>query len=233
MSTKKRLGEMLVEKGLIDKIQLEAAIGRQHQWGGRLGSNLVKLAYISEITLIKFLSSQLKLPCGDLSNIKFNNDTCKLITPEVAKKYHIIPLELKKGGGKKTLYIAMSEPTNILAIDEVSFLTGLTVNPVIATDSQISQAIDKFYNDRDWIEIEPLTEKVTSAEDNSPEIVHEVTLKEQEEIEIETESNLNEGETDAKGVFKNPELLALIRLLVKKGLISKEEFVTELNQIME
>ena len=222
MSTKKRLGEMLVEKGLIDKVQLEAAIGRQHQWGGRLGSNLVKLAYISEITLIKFLSSQLKLPCGDLSKIKFNDDTCNLITAEIAKKYHIIPLELKKGAGKKTLFIAMSEPTNIMAIDEVSFLTGLTVRPVIATDSQISKAIDRFYNHREWIEIEPLSEKITSAEDSSPEIVHEITLKEQEQIK-----------SDSKSVVKNPELLALIRVLVKKGLISKEEFITELKQLKD
>ena len=222
MNTKKRLGEMLVEKGLIDKIQLEAAIGRQHQWGGRLGSNLVKLAYISEITLIKFLSSQLKLPCGDLSKIKFNDDTCNLITAEIAKKYHIIPLELKQAVGKKTLFIAMSEPTNIMAIDEVSFLTGLTVRPVIATDSQISKAIDRFYNHRDWIEIEPLSEKITSAEDSSPEIVHEITLKEQEQIK-----------SDSKSVVKNPELLALIRVLVKKGLISKEEFITELKHVKE
>ncbi|MDT8318086.1 MAG: hypothetical protein RQ824_08865 [bacterium] len=227
MSTKKRLGEMLVDKGLIDKVQLEAAIGRQHQWGGRLGSNLVKLAYISEITLLKFLSSQLKLPCGDLSNIKFNEDTCNLITAEIAKKYHIIPLELKAGTAKKTLFIAMSEPTNILAIDEVSFLTGLTVKPVIATDSQIAAAIDKFYNHRDWIEIEPLTEKITTAEESSPEIIppeiiHHVSLKEQEE-----------EKKAAKSAVKNPELLALIRVLVKKGLISRDEFMTELKTLKD
>lgn len=227
MSTKKRLGEMLVEKGLIDKVQLEAAIGRQHQWGGRLGSNLVKLSYISEITLLKFLSSQLKLPCGDLSNIKFNEDTCNLITAEVAKKYHIIPLELKTGAGKKTLFIAMSEPTNILAIDEVSFLTGLTVRPVIATDSQIATAIDKLYNHRDWIEIQPLTEKITTAEENSPniippEIIHHVSIKEQKE-----------EKRASKSIVKNPEVLALIRVLVKKGLISRDEFVTELNNLKD
>lgn len=227
MSTKKRLGEMLVDKGLIDKVQLEAAIGRQHQWGGRLGSNLVKLSYISDITLLKFLSSQLKLPCGDLSNIKFNEDTCNLITAEIAKKYHIIPLELKTDAGKKTLFIAMSEPTNILAIDEVSFLTGLTVRPVIATDSQIATAIDKLYNHRDWIEIEPLTEKITTAEESSPdiiapEIIHHVSLKEQKEEKMAS-----------KSVVKNPELLALIRVLVKKGLISRDEFVTELNNLKD
>ena len=222
MTTKKRLGEMLVEKGLIDQMQLEAAIGRQNQWGGRLGSNLVKLGYISEITLIKFLSSQLKLPCGDLSKIKFHDETYNLITAEVAKKYHIIPLELKKGTGKKTLFIAMSEPTNILAIDEVSFLTGLTVRPVIATDSQISSAIDKCYNHRDWIEIEALSEKITTAEEKSPEIIHHVSLKEQEE-----------EKKASKSVVKNPELLALIRVLVKKGLISRDEFVTELKHLKE
>lgn len=222
MNTKKRLGEMLVEKGLIDTMQLEATIGRQKQWGGRLGANLIKLGYISEITLIKFLSSQLQLPCGDLSKINFKEETWNLITAEVAKKHHIIPLELKTSAGRKSLFIAMSEPTNIIAIDEVSFLTDLTVKPVLATDSQIAQAIDKFYNYRDWIDIEPLSEKITTAEDMSPKIAHEITIKEQEDIKKTTQS-----------VIKNPELLALIKVLVKKGLITKDEFITELNQLKE
>jgi len=159
-ANKKRLGEMLIEQKLIDQLQLEAAIGRQKQWGGMLGANLVKLGYISEITLLKFLGNQLHLPCADLSKINFKEETYSLITIELAKKYHTIPLETKDAAGRKILFIAISEPTNLLAIDEISFLTGLTVRPVIATDTQIAKAIEKFYQGRDWIDIEPLSEKV-------------------------------------------------------------------------
>jgi len=222
LKLKKRLGEMLVDKGLIDQMQLQSAIGRQKQWGGRFGSNLVKLGYISEITLIKFLSNQLKLPCADLAKIRFTPNAYSLITVEVSKKYHIIPIETRDDGSRKILFLAMSEPTNMLALDEVSFLTGMTIRPVIATDSQIGKAIDKYYNNRDWVEIDPLSEKITTAEEASPEIIHEVTMKEKREIQKKT-----------KTVAKNPELLALVRVLVKKGLITRDEYIKELEQLKE
>lgn len=222
LKLKKRLGEMLVEKGLIDQMQLQSAIGRQKQWGGRFGANLVKLGYISEITLIKFLSNQLKLPCADLSKIKFTPRSYSLITKEVAKKYHIIPIETREDGSRKILFLAMSEPTNMLALDEVSFLTGMTIRPVIATDTQIGRAIDKYYNDRDWVEIEPLSEKIATAEASTPKIIHEITIKEKKEIQKKN-----------KSVVKNPELLALVRVLVKKGLITRDEYLKEIEQIKE
>ncbi len=145
-----------------------------------------------------------------------------MISKEIAKKYHVIPLQAKTEGVKKTLFLAMSEPTNILAIEEVEFLTGFTVKPVIVTDSQLGQAIQRYYEDQSWINIEPLTEQVTVIGQKDLEALHEVPQKETLEMK-----NIKPQE------HHDPELLALIRLLVKKGLITKDEYFDELKRLRE
>ena len=221
MVDKKKLGEMLVEKGLIDEMQLQSAIGKQKQWGGRLGANLVKLGYIGEITLLKFLSSQLKFPCADLSKIMITDKIYSIISIEVAKQHHVIPLDLKEIEGKKVLFLAMSEPTNFVAIDEIAFLTNHNVKPVIATNSQIHSAIKKYYEGKGWVEIAPLKEKVETTEYGNLEIVHHVPIKENKEIR------------EKKASIKNTELLALVRVLVKKGVISRADYDAELKDMEE
>jgi len=220
-ATKKRLGEMLIDKGLVNEEQVDAAIIRQKQWGGMLGGNLVKLGFISEITLVKFVSSQLKLPCADLHRLKFDQKVYSLITREVAKKYHVFPLELKGDGAKKVLFLAVSDPTNMVAIDEVSFLTGLAVRPVIATETQISKALEKFYFGKNWIEIEPLSEAIKSPEYHGVEIINEVTI---EDTGVKKKKICSD---------KNTELMALIRVLVKNGIISRDEYLKELQFLKE
>lgn len=221
-SEKKRLGDMLIEKGLIDRMQLEAALGRQKQWGGRLGFNLVKLGYISETTMLKFLSSQLKLPCADLSKLNISGRVLDLLHRDVAVNYHILPLQVKEEGGKKYLFLAMSEPMNILAIDEVSFLTGCTVKPVIATDSQIAQALEKYYEKRGWINIDPLSETIQVVHPETMEIVHEVPLKEK--------IAMDQKKTETRPA-ESPGVTALVNILVKKGVINRYEYLEELETL--
>ena len=218
MAKKKRLGDMLLEKGLIDEFQLEAALGKQRQWGGRLGTNLVKLGFIDEITLVKFLSSQLKLPRVDLARINFSHKVYSLIPGDIAKKHLVIPLEIKDDLGKKALYIAMSEPTNMEAMDEIQFLTGYTVKPVIATETQLSTAIEKYYDDKGWLRIEPLSDEPKFK--GTKGALHEAKAKE------------GRDEQKAGGV-KNPELLALLRVLVKKGLVTRGEYLKELKEVRD
>lgn len=219
MAEKKKLGEMLIEKGLIDSMQLEAALGRQKQWGGRLGRNLIRLGFISEITLLKFLSSQLNFPCADLFRIRISKDACSLVPANIAKKYNVIPLQTKERGGKRFLFLGMSDPTDLMATDEIRFIPGFIINPVIATDSQIERAIEKYY-DHESKEIEPLQEKVPAIKQEEMEIIHEVPLKEQ--LMLQKAKNIK---------ARNPELMALIRILEKKGLITKDEYDKELKQL--
>ena len=219
MPGQKKVGEILLENGLIDELQLEAALTRQKQWGGRLGANLVKLGHISEVNLLKFLSKQLNYPCADLSKFKVDQQVFKIISVDLAKKNHIIPLKIKEDQGKKSLFLAMSNPTDISIVDEINFITGCTVKPVIATDSQIESAIDKYYLNRE-VEIEPLAEKAPVMSQAEIEIFHEVTFKEKlEEEKIESIQT------------KNPEMQALIMILEEKGILTKDEFVKKLNTI--
>lgn len=219
MSEQKKVGEILLENGLIDELQLEAALTKQKQWGGRLGANLVKLGYISEVNLLKFLSKQLNYPCADLSNFKVDQQVFKIISVDLAKKNHIIPLQIKEDQGKKSLFLAMSNPTDISIVDEINFITGCTVKPVIATDSQIESAINKYYLNGE-VEIERLAEKAPVMSQAEIEIFHEVTFKEKLE-----EEKIKSIQT------KNPEMQALIMILEEKGILTKDEFVKKLNTI--
>lgn len=221
MPNKKKLGEMLIENGVIDEVQLEGALTRQKQWGGRLGENLVKQGFVSEITLLKFLSKQLDLPCADLSKIEIKPEVYNLISVDLAQKNKVLPLRLKKTDVKTILYVAMSDPTNNMAIDEICFVSSHMVNPVIATASQIENAIEKYYFD-DEVQIRPLEERIPSSEIAELEIVHEVTLE--EKLDIDKTKDLE---------IKNQEVLALILLLDEKGLLGKDEYLGRLMQLRE
>lgn len=136
-----RLGELLVKRNFITPEQLRKAIEEQKLKGGRLESNLVRLGYIKEDELLSFLSSQYRVPSIKLSKIEINPSIIKLIPSSIAKKYFIIPVN--RIGSKLTL--AMADPSNILVIDEIKFMTGFNVEPVVASETEIVDAIKKYY----------------------------------------------------------------------------------------
>ncbi|MBI4495863.1 MAG: type II secretion system protein GspE, partial [Deltaproteobacteria bacterium] len=137
-----RLGELLVGKGLINAKQLEEALQDQKISGNRLGTSLAKLGFISEQSLVSFLSRHFGVPAIDLAEIQIDPEVTKMIPPEVIFKYQVIPI--KRLGS--TLRVAMSDPSNILAIDDIKFLTSCHVEVFISTESAIRSAIDKFYD---------------------------------------------------------------------------------------
>lgn len=230
---------MLIEKGLIDEFQLKGAIARQKSWGNRLGANLVHMGHISEITLLKFLSSQLKYPAADLSKIIFTQPVYSLVKIDIAKKYTVIPVEIKETGGKKELFVAMADPTDFMAIDELSFLTGNKIKPVIATKTQLESVISKYYDGKGWIRVEPLKELEKKNGDEEMEIIHEISLKEKKEIieqeEVQEKQKIDLLASQRVNLLatpeKNNELLALVRILIKKGIITKDEFGKELSAV--
>ncbi|MGQ9637029.1 MAG: type IV-A pilus assembly ATPase PilB [Thermodesulfobacteriota bacterium] len=136
-----RLGELLVKKNFITPEQLKKAVEEQKLKGGRLESNLIRLGYIKEDELLSFLSAQYRVPSVKLSKIEINPNVIKLIPSSVAKKYFIIPVH--RVGPKLTL--AMADPSNIIVIDEIKFMTGFNVEPVVASESEIIDAIKKYY----------------------------------------------------------------------------------------
>ena len=136
-----RIGELLVRKNVITQEQLYKATETQKQNGGRLETAFVKLGFIKEEELLSFLSAQYRVPSIKLSKIEINPTVIKLIPASTAKKDFIIPTN--RVGPKLTL--AMVDPSNIFVIDEVKFMTGFHVEPVVASETDVIDAIKKYY----------------------------------------------------------------------------------------
>ena len=143
-----RLGIMLVTANLITEEQLKKALELQQKDGGRLGANLVKLGYLDEDKLASFLSKQYGIPAINLSGYEIDRSVVKLIPSEVAQKYQIIPV-MRTGA---TLTIAMVDPSNVFAIDDIKFMTGYNVEPVVATESALKSSINKYYDQTDALQ---------------------------------------------------------------------------------
>jgi type IV pilus assembly protein PilB len=136
-----RLGELLVKRNYITLDQLKKASDEQKMKGGRLESTLVRLGFIKEDELLSFLSAQYRVPSVKLSKIEVNPNVIKLVPSSIAKKYFIVPVN--RVGPKLTM--AMADPSNIVVIDEVKFMTGFNVEPVVASEAEIIDAIKKYY----------------------------------------------------------------------------------------
>jgi type IV pilus assembly protein PilB len=137
-----RLGELLVRNKLIDQKQLANALEEQKATGGRLGASLVKLGYLKEADLAAFLSRQYGVPSINLSEFDIDENVIKLVSGEVVQKYQLVPVN--RAGS--TLIVAMADPSNIFAIDDIKFMTGYNVEIVVASETCIKHAIDKYYD---------------------------------------------------------------------------------------
>ncbi len=137
-----KLGTLLVNKKIISEQQLQKALDEQKSSGERLGSVLVKLGFIQEDALLSFLSSQYGVPSIDLCEFNINLELLKLIPADLARKYLVFPLSLRG----TTLVIAMADPSNIFAIDDIKFLTGYRVEALAAAESAIQEVLDEHYD---------------------------------------------------------------------------------------
>ncbi len=135
------MGELLIKRNYITPDQLKKAVDEQKLKGGRLESNLVRLGYIKEDELLSFLSAQYRVPSVKISKMEINATVIKLIPSSISKKYFIMPIN--RVGSKLTL--AMADPSNIVVIDEIKFMTGFNVEPVVASETEIIDAIKKYY----------------------------------------------------------------------------------------
>ncbi|HEC97759.1 MAG TPA: type II secretion system protein GspE, partial [Nitrospirae bacterium] len=136
-----KIGQLLLAANLVTEEQLQEALNLQKKEGGRLGSKLVKLGYLTTEKLVSFLSKQFGVPSINLSDYTIAPSVLKLIPAEMAKKYLIIPVA-RVGA---TLTVAMADPSNIFAIDDMKFMTGYNVEVVVATEESIIKAISKYY----------------------------------------------------------------------------------------
>ncbi len=140
--TQNRLGELLVREKLISLQQLRKAQDEQRRTGQNLGYTLAKLGYVQDGEITNFLSAQYRLPAINLDEYEIDQEVIKLVGREVCEKHRIIPVS--RSGS--SLIVAMSDPTNLNAIDDIKFLTGYNVEPVVASETAVQAAIDRYYN---------------------------------------------------------------------------------------
>jgi len=144
-----KLGEILVRENLISPQHLRQALDYQREHGGRLGYNLVKLGLVSDDTITAILSRQYGIPSVNLELFNIDDSVLRLIPQEVAQKYSVLPLS-RVGA---TLTLAMVDPTNVFAMDDIKFMTGLNVEPVVVAEASVQAAIARYYSTSREIEL--------------------------------------------------------------------------------
>ncbi len=141
------LGEVLLREEVVSLAQLDDARKEIERHGGKLGNTLAKLGYVSEQQLVSFLSKQYGVPAVSLDEIAVPEEVIKMVPKEVAQRHGIIPVE-KQGS---SLIVAVSDPSNIYAMDDIKFLTGYNVEMVVAAESSIREALDDYYQEEEQV----------------------------------------------------------------------------------
>src|SRR6476660_301114 len=155
-----RLGELLTKASLISQDQLKEALRVQKETSGKLGETLIKLGFVSEEDITECLSQQFGVPSINLSHFEIDSSVIKLIPADVARKYNILPVN-KTGA---TITIAMADPTNVFAMDDIKFMTGYNVEPVVASEMALSTAIDKNYGASHALELKKVMEEMSTVD---------------------------------------------------------------------
>jgi type IV pilus assembly protein PilB len=171
-----KIGDLLVKENLITQQQLKEALEHQRVHGGRLGHCLIKLGFVTDDEITAILSRQYGVPSINLSFFDVDQGVVKLIPVETAQKYQIMPLS-RVGS---TLTIAMIDPTNVFAMDDIKFMTGFNIEPVVASETAIRESIDKYYGTTHSIELKKVMEdiaivdpKLVDGDDTSLEVASE------------------------------------------------------------
>src|SRR5689334_15262042 len=165
-----RLGELLVRENLITVQALRKAQEESQKSGARIGTALIKTGAIEESKLTDFLSKQYGVPAINLKDFDIDPEIIKLVSKEVAEKHLVIPVN--RAG--PSLIVAMCDPSNIYAVDDLKFLTGYNIEPVVASEPAIREAIEKYY-----------AEKGPSLEDIVGEVTEDIEVAHEEEVNIE------------------------------------------------
>jgi hypothetical protein len=241
---KKRLGELLVERGVIDVDQLNAALSHQRQWGTRLGTALVAKGFLAEGTLTQILSEHMSIPLVDLSKVVPEPRALAAVNRRLCEQHDVLPLSIKEHptSRRKTLVLAMADPMNAAVLDEIGFAVDAAVQPCIAQISSLQQAIRKYlYGQR--VDIAAMRE-IAKDTDEPMQIIGRGQMSGADPIPRVKTASTTEGnviseldilatraveeETLEKVEALEKKFWALLRVLARRGLLQKEEFLAEL-----
>jgi type IV pilus assembly protein PilB len=191
-----RLGEILLKANLITQSQLDQALAQQKIEGGRIGSILTKLGFVKEEEVAQCLGHKYGIPYVDLDAQAIDASVSRLIPPAIAHKHLVIPVA-KVG---TTLTMAMADPTNVFAVDDIKFMTGLNVRLMIATESSVRRAIDRYYDAS-----ETLQTVMASIEDAAMEV-------------MEDQEDLNPNIGELKQAVEEAPVVKLVNLILAEAI---------------
>ena len=194
-----KLGQLLISKNIITEDQLLQAIDLQKREGGRVGSNLIKLGFLTEESLVEFLSNQYSVPSVSLSKLDIDPSIIKFVPYDVANKYQIFPIS--KNGA--TLKLAMTDPSNVFAIDDVKFMTNYEVEPVVATESDIKEAIARHYEQSEALQ--DVIDNMSGLDDTGLDLIQE----QEEDIDI----------SELKGAGEEAPVVKLVNLILSEAIM--------------
>jgi hypothetical protein len=226
MAQTKKLGELLKEAGLIDDFQLQSALSQQRNWGGKLGSTLIEMEFVREEDLAQVIAKQVRTPWANLFDPEVPEAALKVISKEMAIKYNVVPVRKEPGG----LVVAMSDPLDIDVIDAIRFATGFQVKPALALESEIKDAIRKYYYHEEVVR-KPNTRfrDIAGSTTGEVEIIHSADITDKKRAE-----GLSAITPDAAPQQAMPDrdvrIDALISLLIEKGIMTRDELISMINQ---
>jgi hypothetical protein len=231
MTAVKKLGDMLKEAGLIDDFQLESALSHQRNWGGKLGAILIELEFVREDEIARVISEKLRTPYINLFESEIPAEIIGLIKADVAKKFHVVPVKKDK----TTLTLAMSDPLDIEAIDAIRFVTNLNIKPMLAMESEIRDAIKKYYEGEDIFRKPPTAPLYHQAHSSGGkmEIIRGSDLNMPKGPQMNDDSSpiLSKEESMNQAFLDNKiRIDALIALLIEKEFITREELFNMIYQ---
>lgn len=243
LTRRRRLGELLVDAGVLDDARLKAALNEQRKWGGKLGRTLVEMGFVEEATMVTTLAQQLRLPVVNLDELTVPHGVVERLRLDLAERYAVFPVTVDFT--TSVMRLATADPTNVEALQELHFATNLKIEPLVASQSSIERAIRRHYFGENTTpsatttpqalgvnetiyELDELLGEGAAAPKPTP-VTKDVSQVEALRREVgELQAHVQKLEAVSQGQIRS--LRAVLELLLEAGLISRDEYLAKLNR---
>ena len=244
LMARKRIGELLLERGAISKEQLDSGLLAQKRTRQRLGVTLIQQGVLTEIQLAQVLAQSLSLATVDLSQVQVDWSAVHMLRTRFCETHELFPFAIEgKGTASKRLLVAMSDPLNQPATEEIEFTTGLPVSAYVSTHSQVRAAILRYYHKASPSEAaakaKPVAAPAPPVEDEAPVLMGEEIVaepsgakKKHDSVAKDLDFLFGAARPDEESESEKMErrFWALLRIMQRKGLLTRDEFLAELER---